>query len=205
MPTSLKTIAAALLAASTITTAHAATIESKACSSHVAGCYVITIDGEIKDGDYNKFVKEIDDNGVTDAIVVLNGPGGLADEGLAIGREIQTRKFTTWVGDNYTCASICGSIWLAGSRRFYQPKAMIGFHACFQQKADKNGSPDKHYKPEVDSGCNALQGAYYGGLGLSYKAIYALTATSPTSIYWLKLNDAKALGIEVEEWQEAKQ
>jgi hypothetical protein len=65
-----------------------------------------------------KFQRELQFNGVTKALVLLNSIGGNLNAGLAIGREIKQRGFTT--GAYNVCASACGMIWLAGSTRYVQ-------------------------------------------------------------------------------------
>jgi membrane-bound ClpP family serine protease len=65
----------------------------------VAGGYafdrVITISGELEKGDADKFRTAI--SGFDHLLVELNGPGGLLEEGLIIGREIRARHFATGV------------------------------------------------------------------------------------------------------------
>jgi hypothetical protein len=67
-------------------------------------------------------------------------------------------------------------------------KSQIGFHAIF---LGDNG--------KVSSDGNAVVGAYLSQLGLSSNAIRYITATDPTSIQWLTLQDAEDNGIEVKQ------
>ena len=63
---------------------------------------------------------------------VLNSPGGSVLAGINIGKVIQLRGYDTAVPEGATCASACGFIWLAGTKRFVFPDARIGFHSAYQ-------------------------------------------------------------------------
>jgi hypothetical protein len=59
--------------------------------------------------------------------VELEGPGGLANEGLAIAHAIQNRDLVTHaIGD---CESACTLAFVAGRERFVGENASLGFHA----------------------------------------------------------------------------
>ena len=185
------------------TAASAAKIEFKPCNTSVKGCYAIMIDGDILEGDGEKFVKEATEKNVTTGIVNLNSYGGHLQSGLMIGLEIKERKLQTFVGDEWTCVSVCADMWLAGSIRYYGgAKTRIGFHGAYWLAVDKNGKPAKGAKPQVTSSGNAVMGAYLGGLGLSYDAIATLTKAGPDKAFWLTVDSAQKLGIEVKKWQE---
>src|SRR5262249_7388145 len=147
--------------------------------------------------------KVIKDNNTTETAVFLNSDGGSLVDGLEIGREIKKLGFTTLVLDNWRCASACASIWLAGSRRFYEDKAKIGFHAPFFTP-DIKLKKAKAAAPVQSTGASAVVGAYYAELGLSDKAIYWLTTAKPDDMLWLNVKFAKDLGIEIESLAEAK-
>ena len=138
------------------TAASAAKIEFKPCNTSVKGCYAIMIDGDILEGDGEKFIKEATEKNVTTGIVNLNSYGGHLQSGLMIGLEIKERKLQTFVGDEWTCVSVCADMWLAGSIRYYGgAKTRIGFHGAYWLAVDKNGKPAKGAKPQVTSSGNA--------------------------------------------------
>jgi len=60
---------------------------------------VITISGELEKGDADKFGTAI--SGFDHLLVELNGPGGLLEEGLIVGREIRARHFATGVAPDW--------------------------------------------------------------------------------------------------------
>ena len=153
-------------------------------------CYGIWIIGVIQPGDDMKFNQVIETNKIIKAVVVLISPGGNVLAGLAIGRTIKEKGFTTSLIKDGLCTSVCGAIWLAGSKRFVTAGSRIGFHAAYYK--DQQGRM-------VETGMgNALVGAYYAHLGLSDEAIVYLTKSGPYAMTWLKADDAKKLGITAE-------
>lgn len=150
--------------------------------------FLITIAGEIKEGDDTKFKQLLEFRKVLGAVVFLSSPGGAVGTGINIGREIKARKFVTVVDKDQVCASMCGAIWLAGRIRFVHEDARIGFHSAYLTQ--DGGSI-------VSGGGNAVIGGYYKELGLSDNAIYYLTNTPPQQMMWLDANLATDLGVAV--------
>ena len=132
----MKTIAlAGLLAASTSLAANAATIEYKV----IERLNVITVVGRIDRGDEYRFgsvASTIDGT----ALVILNSPGGVVVDGLDIGLMIHRNGYFTAVPEDTVCASVCGLIWLAGSKRGVAPSSKIGFHAAYGPNGEETGS-----------------------------------------------------------------
>jgi hypothetical protein len=193
----LKTITAGLLAllAWTTTPASAANIVyNQQCNDGKAGCYYISIDGEIKQGDAKTFTDLILKQSVTTA-VYLNSPGGSFEEGMAIARLVHQSNLKTLVDDGDECTSMCAIIWLAGTTRYYGGKAKIGFHSIANIPVDKQGNRIKGGKATPYNAGNALVGAFYSQLGLSEKAIEALTDADPSDTFYLNTKNVEELGI----------
>jgi hypothetical protein len=176
---------AAMLAASQ---ARAAEITERASPNSVAGGYafdrVITISGELEKGDADKFRTAI--SGFDHLLVELNGPGGLLEEGLIIGREIRARHFATGVAPDWRCLSACATAWLAGTPRIADRSAVIMFHHAWNDE----GTPD------LDDATNAVLGAYLGSLGLSSNAIFFMTVKGKDDGNFLTEETAQVYGIE---------
>jgi hypothetical protein len=118
-------------------------------------------------------------------VVVFDSPGGATLAGIKIGEIIRAKQYGTFVKHDTTCASACALAWLGGAFRGISVSAAVGFHAAYDASTMQ------------ESGwANALVGAYLNKLGLSDNAIYYITHESPTSIQWLKAEDATKLGIE---------
>jgi hypothetical protein len=150
----------------------------------ISGLTFISVSGELLPGDDDKFSQLA--NATAQATVLLDGPGGLSDVGISIGRTIRQRGYSTAVGTDSVCASACGLIWLAGSERFMRPTSLIGFHAIYR-------APDG--TPQVSSDGNALVGAYLRELGFDDALIVYATQAPPTSMQWLTFDDAARLSL----------
>lgn len=150
----------------------------------ISGLTFISVSGELLAGDDEKFSQLA--NATAQATVLLDGPGGLSDVGISIGRTIRQRGYSTAVGADSVCASACGLIWLAGSERFMRPTSLIGFHAIYR-------APDG--TPKVSSDGNALVGAYLRELGFDDALIVYATQAPPTSMQWLTFDDAAKLAL----------
>src|SRR5262249_1581678 len=166
-------LAAGLVASTALmsTAASAATISSVlGCDGgRDKSCYTIYVTGQIETKDDVRFNQEIERNKITRAVVVLNSPGGYFDPGIEIAYKIKEMGFTTYVPKETMCASTCAYMWLAGSTRYVQATAQIGFHAIYSKYAingngkGSNGKGSKGKKPQtiaLSSGSgNALLGA----------------------------------------------
>jgi hypothetical protein len=148
------------------------------------GCFKLVIEGDILMKDDQKFADLIKEKNVKMAVVKLDSPGGMFIPGHAIGKIIRERGYSTYVGENGECASVCALMWLAGSTRQYSAKAKIGFHGAYLM--DKRGNI-----LGASSRANALIGGFYARLGLSDEAIMQMTSASANDIWWLTADSAK--------------
>lgn len=138
------------------------------------GLPVIRVQGPLESGDEARFADVSRQSAV--ALVELNGPGGDLAAGLAIGRQIARRGFTTSVAMEGTCASACALAWLAGQVRLMDATSRVGFHAA---------SVDLGRGLVVVGSGNALIGSYLHALGYSDRAIAYVTEASPEGMSWL--------------------
>jgi len=152
----------------------------------VEGIPILLVLGEFKLEDGNAFAKKVE--GWERAVIAFGSPGGNLLAGLRMGTIIHLKGFDTMVSDSQSCASACALAWLAGTNRFLGPKGRVGFHAASVLTQGQ--------RREVGSG-NALIGAYLNRLGLSDRAIVALTMAPPESILVLTPARARDLGIKV--------
>jgi hypothetical protein len=90
--------------------------------------------------------------------------------------------------DTY-CASACALAWLAGTKRFMEPGARVGFHAAYEILDGL---------PKTSGRANAIVGAYLNQLGLNVEAIVYVSTAAPESMQWLTAEDASQYGIDVE-------
>src|SRR5262245_14946668 len=165
--------------------AAAATIDVNAVAGEARAIIVVT--GRLELADTEKFISAA--SRYESATVVLNSDGGNLVAGLQMGNVIRLRSFTTLVPDNVRCASACAFAWLGGTRRLMGAEARIGFHAAYTLD---DGRP-------AESGVgNALVGAYLARIGLPDQAVVYITRAAPTEMTWLTMDEARAMGIDVE-------
>ena len=155
------------------------------------GLKVVSISGPLERGDSQKFWDAIKDD--SKGLAIFHSPGGLLEEGLAIGEQIRHKGFASAVAENTLCASACALAWLGGRPRLMKDTAKIGFHAAYVV----NGP----YKRESGVG-NAIVGAYLTDMGLNLNAVRYVTTPGPDEIQWLSVRDAIRVGIAVYSYEQ---
>jgi hypothetical protein len=170
----------AALAVAAATSANAATFGAKPldCKGNT-GCFLLTIEGDLKLGDDEEFKKLIAKNNVKLAVVGLHSNGGNVLAAYGIGNFIRDSGYTTFVPSWGYCVSACGMIWMAGATRQAEENAHIGFHGAYL--ADNKG--------RVIGGAsagNALMGSFYARLGLNDMAVVYLTSAGPKDMRLLR-------------------
>jgi hypothetical protein len=146
---------------------------------------IITIIGDIKSGDDEKFRKIASE--FSDAYVLLNSDGGSIRPAMDIGRTIKLRGYKTAVYVTDSCASACALIWVAGSKRIIFDGGEVGFHASY---LDTDG------KKLATGVGNALVGLYLSQLGFGEKTVVFATFAPPDKILWLDEKTASMSGID---------
>lgn len=87
----------------------------------------LVIEGPIDTGDGQRFAQALAGAGAVTE-VLLHSPGGLVDEGYAIGRQIRARGLATRVPAGALCASSCADIFLGGVARRVEVGGRLGIH-----------------------------------------------------------------------------
>ena len=144
----------------------------------------IVINGSMNLDDADQFIQKAE---VSNAIVSFNSEAGNLLAGFLIGQTIREKKFATAVKRGDQCASACGLAWLAGSRRFLEPGARIGFRAA---------------RDSAELG-NAVLKGYLNELELSAPAKAYITEAPPKGMKWLDNAQAAKLGIAISAWSAA--
>lgn len=147
---------------------------------------MVVVRGEIVSGDADRFLNIA--RSLDFGAVLLESPGGSLIDGLIIGRAIRAAGFTTGVAPETACASACALAWLAGTTRYMDPAALVGFHAAYVEV-------DGRFS---ESGVgNALVGAYLNELGLGADAVIFVSSAAPNEMNWLNAAKAQKAGIDV--------
>jgi hypothetical protein len=87
-----------------------------------------SIDGPIDEHTAQRLRDEIAGRDVASATVILDSPGGLLLEGMALGRLIRQLGFSTAVARGGVCHSACVFALLGGVFRYAAPQSSIGVH-----------------------------------------------------------------------------
>lgn len=152
---------------------------------------IISMKGEVVRSDAASLAELIESLDGAHATLNVQGPGGLVDEALDIGAQVNMAGYATMVSAQTECFSACALIWLAGVRRYLAPDSVIGVHAAYQ--TDEAGVPS-------ESGvANADIGFYLGQVGLPRDAIRYVATASPDAFLPITPLIARNLGIEVHE------
>jgi len=183
-----KPLTAAIVATLIGSTAEAADIEHKYLQTPDGKSVpAIRITGKIVGEDFLKFFDARVLYARSWGFVYLESPGGSVLDAISIGQQIAEAEWDTVVGENSTCASACGLIWLAGKRRFVAENARIGFHAVYYTDSR-----------QITSNGNAIVGAYLSKLGFGLKTISYVTSMPPDQMDWLSSAKAKEYDIAVQ-------
>jgi hypothetical protein len=173
-----------------ITTANAAQFSY----DHSGDRIFVYVSGDINSGDddvFTDYTRNLPSG--RQVVVVLNSYGGAMVAGLNIGLRVYNMKWNTSVRSGSVCASVCGMIWLAGTRRWVGPSAHIGFHGAY------NGATG-----QATARGNALCGAYLRDLGLRFEAIAFLMDASADDMTWLTSEKAQRYGIAAETMKQCR-
>jgi hypothetical protein len=90
----------------------------------------ISVTGPIEKEDYLRFWRAVTPQTKT---VVLNSPGGLLNQSLAIGRLVRERKIAILIPNGAICSSGCAMVWLGGIPRDIHGNGRLGFHSAREQ------------------------------------------------------------------------
>jgi ATP-dependent protease ClpP protease subunit len=114
------------------------------------GDWTIFLDGRIDEGSAERLRDALAQRGIESARVFLNSPGGLLAEGIALGRLIRQRGFSTYVGRQRengidalagSCSSACVFAFIGGVYRYALPQSRIGVHR-FSSLSATDADPD---------------------------------------------------------------
>ncbi len=87
----------------------------------------LVLQGGIGAGDTERFRAALEQAGPIDEIM-LDSPGGVLEEGLAIGRIVRARKLTTHVPNGFACISACNFVFMGGVVRYVDPGGVFMVH-----------------------------------------------------------------------------
>jgi hypothetical protein len=152
------------------------------------GRIIVSISGDIAEGDTDALKAEIkaaNDAGKLVSSVRLNSPGGNLLEGVQIAEAVRFAKMATNVGQGATCASACFLVFAAGATKFANYTAQIGVH----------GASDQTGRETVQSGSATVSMARVAKeLGVPAAIIGRMVVTPPNEMVWLSPADLQSMG-----------
>lgn len=150
------------------------------------GPALILVKGDLDLTDAVQFTRLAE--GVEEATVFLQSPGGVIFAGLSMGKTIRQKGFVTVVPPAASCISACALAWLGGAERFMAENSRIGFHAAYVVKYGRR---------RTSAEAQAVIAKYLQELQLPQRAVDYVTSAPPQGLYMLTLDRARDLGLEV--------
>ncbi len=147
----------------------------------------IAIEGEIKPGDYKKFLLFRLDlflkSKVVGNHVFLDSPGGNVEEALEFAEFFSTYLFSTYVLDGKSCFSACTIIWAGGVERNLERTGRLGFHRLsFKEK-----ELDIQKTKSALTPANLKVIAFFKEVGFPNSIIEKMNETAPTDLFIIDL------------------
>ncbi len=124
----------------------------------------------------------------SNAILVLDSPGGKVGPTFDIAMLARARGFATYVEAGAICHSGCANIWLAGYRKFYERGGEIALHP--------SSSVENGKRVPGDNGTSALMGWYYAQLGMPRELVFKIFEMDPLTITAFPADEIQELGID---------
>jgi hypothetical protein len=172
----------------TVWIGHSATAAEFKSATLKDGRIVISISGDITEGDTDAFkatIKIANDTGKLVSSVRLNSPGGNLLEGAQLAEVVRFAKMATNVGQGATCASACFLVFAAGESKFANYTAQIGVH----------GASDQTGRETTQSGSATVSMARIAKeLGVPAAIIGRMVVTPPNEMVWLSPADLQTMG-----------
>lgn len=142
----------------------------------------LTLTGQIKDGDAQRFDDYLDANPQSLTHIRLNSPGGSVRDALSIGRKIRDSDFDTLMGANDICLSACPYVLAAGVKRTIHEDAQVGVHQHYF--GTNSALPAFLAVEDIQRGQGEVM-AYLNNMGLDPMIMRHALVTPPDEIYVL--------------------
>lgn len=133
----------------------------------------IFIDGDILEGDGDKFIKLLDENPDV-KYVSMHSYGGLVFEGMQIAIAVNDRQLVTFITPDGKCDSMCSVIFLSGYNKVMHVEQSLGFHPAYIQWEDG--------KMEIDPQTSAYVSWWFGKMGVPEKIVWEMMETDPKTV-----------------------
>ena len=174
---------------------------------------VLYASGDFEVGDNDKLIKYLRKARKKPHTVWLESPGGVAVEGLLVGKTFRNHGFATHIPAKNDCASACVLAFIGGVIRSKDRKGRVGVHNGSMAFSDDYISKLKELllneKIDIDDKLRlitiltetataramALQANYVQIMGVSMQVLFPSTDTLHTDIYWLSDKELKKYNV----------
>ncbi len=154
------------------------------------GATVVSLRGDIRDGDASAFAElaaSAARAGAPVTLLRLDSPGGVVGEGLRIATTVLEAHVATVVDDGGTCASSCFLVLSAGHDRYAGATARVGVHGASQERE----------QTRCARGATISIAQYLKSVGVPYGVIGRMAATPPEEVAWLDRAELAGMGVHV--------
>ena len=155
------------------------------------GNIVLTLEGEIKEGDADALQKLIDKAKWDNHNVValrLNSPGGVIMEGVKIADVVADNNLATVVMNHTYCASACFLAFAASKEKIASATSGLGVHGA----AEENGK-----ESEGARAATVIMAKLLNMMHVPPIIIGKMVVTPPNEMVWLKLEDLRDWNVKV--------
>ena len=158
----------------------------------------IYAEGEISQGSAEQFAAFVQREGIKNARVLFNSPGGSLMEGIKLGRVIRALGFDTGIGvysrdfdpnanSQSICASACAYSFAGGVNRFLdESSGRLGLHQFY-------GNTTEDVTGEMAQQVSGLLVTYLDQMGVDARAFAISTTANRDGMVWLNPEDARTL------------
>jgi hypothetical protein len=171
-----------------LTVGSAASAATFATAVATNGKLIISLEGEIVEGDadsFNQVVQRADNGGREIMLVRLDSPGGRISEAADMAKTIRFKKMATAVSGTSKCASACFILFAAGTVKYVNSGASVGVH----------GASDEAGNETVRSNAATISMArLVKDLGVPPGIIGQMVVTPPDRMVWLTPADLSTMG-----------
>jgi hypothetical protein len=153
------------------------------------GKVVVSLSGEITEGDSDTLkesIRKANNSNLIVSLLRLDSPGGNLLEGAKLADIIRFGKIATSVVGTSKCASACFIVFAAGSEKFANYTASVGVHGA----SDENGQ-----ETEGSGAATVSMARIAKELGVPAGIIGKMVVTPPEQMVWLTPDELRLMGV----------
>lgn len=150
------------------------------------GDSIITLTGEIVEGDFETFDNILKENPNL-RVLNLNSPGGIVNEAFDIAALVFNNGMITSIEVGGECNSMCPIIFLSGREKFMAEDQILAFHPAFVEDIDGNKVPILE--------ANLAISWWLGTVGVPYEVVQIINSVEPDKLSLVGADTAEKLNL----------